>query len=71
MFRKLCLLLLSLWLVPQCLWAATEANPDFFQSIGKIYVVVTVIALIFIGLAGFLYRMDQRITNLEKTSLNE
>ncbi len=44
---------------------------DFFQSIGKIYVVVTVMAIIFLGLALYLFRMDKRISHLEKKSRNE
>jgi CcmD family protein len=32
---------------------------------GKIYVVVAVIAIIFLGLAGYLYRMDRKISALE------
>lgn len=33
---------------------------------GKIYVVVAVISLIFLGLAVFLYSIDRKITKLEK-----
>ena len=55
---------------PITLFAADE-NPDFYQSIGKIYVVVTVIALIFLGLAYYLYRMDTRITAIEKQKKHE
>ena len=32
---------------------------------GKIYVVVAVIAIIFVGLAGYLYLMDRKISALE------
>jgi len=39
---------------------------DLMRSNGKIYVVVTVIAVIFIGLMGYLYRIDQRVKKLEK-----
>ncbi len=46
--------------------AASQEGQDFYQSIGKMYVVVTVIALIFIGLAIYLYRMDKKVKNLEK-----
>ena len=47
-----------------------DEHPDFFQSIGKIYVVVTVISLVFLGLAVYLYRLDRRITELEKRGKN-
>lgn len=66
MIRKFCLLMLLFGCMPQLIWAATDTGPDFFQSIGKIYVVVAVISLIFVGLAFFLYRMDRRITHLEQ-----
>ena len=36
------------------------------RSDGKIYVVVAVISLIFLGLAFFLYSIDRKITRLEK-----
>ncbi|MBP3943168.1 CcmD family protein [Sphingobacteriaceae bacterium WQ 2009] len=36
------------------------------RSSGKIYVVVLVILVIFIGLAIFLFGLDRRITKLEK-----
>ena len=39
---------------------------DIMRSNGKIYVVVAVIALIFIGLMVYLYRIDQRVKKLEK-----
>ena len=39
---------------------------DFFSNIGKIYVVVGVIVLIFLGLVFFLYRIERRIERLEK-----
>ena len=66
MIRKFCILIWLFGLMPQEAWAAYEGSPDFFQSVGKIYVVVAVIALIFMGLALLLYRMDRRITNLEQ-----
>tara|TARA_Y100000385_G_scaffold147312_1_gene152890 strand:- start:581 stop:739 length:159 start_codon:yes stop_codon:yes gene_type:complete len=39
---------------------------DIMRSNGKIYVVVAVLAVIFIGLMGYLYRIDQRVKKLEK-----
>jgi CcmD family protein len=41
------------------------------QSVGKIYVVVAVIVMIFIGLIFYLFRMDRRITELEKQRHHE
>tara|TARA_B110000444_G_scaffold54692_1_gene50876 strand:- start:1893 stop:2051 length:159 start_codon:yes stop_codon:yes gene_type:complete len=39
---------------------------DIMRSNGKIYVVVAVIAIIFIGLMAYLYHIDQRVKKLEK-----
>jgi len=36
------------------------------RSSGKIYVVVAVIALIFIGIAVYLFNIDRRIRKIEK-----
>ncbi len=41
------------------------ANEDFMRSVGKIYVVVAVIVLAFLGIVFFLYRMDNKLTKLE------
>ena len=49
-------------LVPFKALAQTES---VMYSEGKIYVVVAVIAIIFLGLAGYLYRMDRKISALE------
>ena len=45
--------------------AATEPAPDFLRSIGKMYVVVAVIVVVFLGLAFYLWRLDRRLTDLE------
>lgn len=39
---------------------------DVMRSNGKIYVVVAVIAIIFIGLAIYLFQIDQRVKKLEE-----
>lgn len=39
---------------------------DVMRSNGKIYVVVAVLAMIFIGLMVYLFRIDQRVNKLEK-----
>lgn len=53
---------LLLALMPLQAMAETE---NLMYSEGKIYVVVAVIAIIFLGLAVYLYRMDRKITALE------
>ncbi len=42
-----------------------QSGGDFYSSIGKIYVVVTVIAIIFLVLAFYLFRIDRKISRLE------
>jgi hypothetical protein len=49
-------------LTPLSVFAQTE---NIMYSEGKIYVVIAVVAIIFIGLAAFLMGMDKRIKNLE------
>jgi len=44
---------------------------DFLRSTGKIYSVVAVIAIVFIGIAIFLYRLDYKLTKLENQIKNE
>ena len=46
-------------------------DPDFLRSTGKIYVVVGVLVLIFIGIAGYLIYLDRKISKLENATRNE
>jgi len=49
-------------------FADTNQSPemdDILRSSGKIYVVVLVIAIIFIGLAIFLFSIDRRLKKIE------
>tara|TARA_B100001093_G_scaffold130935_2_gene123499 strand:+ start:506 stop:712 length:207 start_codon:yes stop_codon:yes gene_type:complete len=39
---------------------------DFFYQNQKIYVVVAILVIIFLLLAGYLIRLDQKISKLEK-----
>ncbi|HEY5326319.1 MAG TPA: CcmD family protein [Mucilaginibacter sp.] len=39
---------------------------DVMRSSGKIYVVIAVIAIIFIGLAIYLFSIDRRLKKIEK-----
>ena len=40
-------------------------DTDFMRSLGKMYVVVAVIAAIFIGIVLFLIYLDRKLTKLE------
>lgn len=44
---------------------------DFLRSMGKIYSVVAVIAIVFLGIAYYLYRIDRKLTKLENQINNE
>ncbi len=50
---------------------AQASNGDFMQNIGKIYVVIAVILLIFIGISVYLIRMDKKVKKLENIIKNE
>ncbi len=52
------------------LLAALE-RVDFLNSIGKIYVVVIVIMVLFAGIVSFLFRLDQKISQLENQIKND
>lgn len=41
---------------------------DLFRSEGKIYVVLAVLGIVFVGLAAYLIWMDRRLSKLEKKS---
>lgn len=44
----------------------TVEMADALRSSGKIYVVVAIIAIVFIGLAIYLFAIDRRLKKLEK-----
>ncbi len=64
-----CLLILLCTCGPAlCLFAQggeAAVAPDFLRSIGKMYVVVAVIVVVFLGLALYLWRLDRRLTDIE------
>ena len=46
-------------------FGAFAQGESLMYSEGKIYVVIAVIALIFLGLAGYLVKLDRSISKLE------
>jgi CcmD family protein len=61
------LLLLMLAFVPVFAQQTNDVEmADVLRSSGKIYVVVTIIAVVFIGLAIYLFSIDRRLKKLEK-----
>ena len=51
---------------PLILSAQSEENNDFFRTIGKMNVVIAVIAIIFIGIIAFMVILDRKIKKLEE-----
>ncbi|NCU04440.1 MAG: CcmD family protein [Chitinophagaceae bacterium] len=69
LFPALFLLLANLVLVVAT--AAAQDKPemaDVMRSNGKIYVVVVVCLLILFGLIGYVFRIDRKLSKLEKQS---
>ena len=60
------LLLLILSTVGAFAQNAGAQMAETFRSSGKIYVVVAIIAIIFTGLAIYLFNMDRRLKKIEK-----
>lgn len=61
------LLVSGLMLISNTLFAQQEVEmADTMRSNGKIYVVVSILVVIFVGVVGFLFFMDRKITRLEK-----
>jgi uncharacterized YccA/Bax inhibitor family protein len=60
-----------IWLISFVNAFAQGTSPDFLRSTGKIYAVVVVIVLIFLGIVAFLWRLDNKLTKLENQINNE
>ncbi len=57
-------ILFLLIICPFTIWA--QSDTDFLRSTGKIYTVVAVIAILFLGIMYFIFRLDKKITEIEK-----
>ncbi len=44
----------------------TASDPDFMRSTGKIYVVIGVLAMTFLGIIAFLVLLERKIAKLER-----
>ncbi len=66
--KKLCITLSFLCAILQSFAQETQnvEMADALRSSGKIYVVVGVIAVIFLGIATYLFYMERRLSKLEK-----
>lgn len=63
---KMALALLALVALPFLSQAQAVEMADTMRSSGKIYIVVGVIAIIFIGIVVYLFTLDRRISKMEK-----
>lgn len=58
--------LLFSW-IPLLSFCQSNTSNDFFGNIGKIYVVVGVILILFAGIVAFLFFLERRIAALEQS----
>lgn len=63
--RKIVAAMLAL-LMPMAAFAQGVDMADTLRSEGKIYLVVGVITIIFIGIVVYLFTLDRRISKMEK-----
>lgn len=61
--------LIILMFIPFLLNAQPIEMADTMRSEGKIYVVVAILLVIFVGLIGYLVLLDRKITRIEKNYL--
>lgn len=59
-------LTLSLLFLSALIQANAQNNESLFRSSGKIFVVVGIIAIIFMMIVLYLFRLDKKISKLEK-----
>ena len=63
-FVLLCLILCNIFAFAQ--QSSNVEMADSMRSSGKIYVVIGVICIVFIGLAIYLFAIDRRLKKIEK-----
>lgn len=64
--RKVTGLVFLMLMTSQTLLLAQAENSDFFRSIGKIYAVVAVLVVVFIGIFAFLFYLERKINKMER-----
>ncbi len=63
--KKITNIILTLMISMPCIAQEVEMA-DTLRNEGKIYVVVTILLIILIGLLGYLVMIDRKVTRLEK-----
>ncbi len=60
----------SFFILPQWVFAQAESH-DFLRNTGKIYVVVGVVLILFLGIIIYLVRLERKIRKIENLLNNE
>jgi hypothetical protein len=63
--------ILSIIFLFLCGAAQAQEQADFLRSMGKMYVVVAVIVLVFFGLVIYLIRLDRKVSGIENEMKND
>lgn len=58
--------LTALLLLPVLAQAQDQGGNDFFSNIGKMYVTVAVIVILFLGIIAFLVYLERKVARLER-----
>ncbi|MGH1336127.1 MAG: CcmD family protein [Aureispira sp.] len=58
--------LAALLLLPVLVQAQDQGGNDFFSNIGKMYVTVAVIVILFLGIIAFLVYLERKVARLER-----
>jgi CcmD family protein len=66
MKKNIKILLGLLFIIQPSLFAQDAQMADTMRSEGKIYVVVAILLVIFLGLIAYLFYTERKISNLEK-----
>jgi len=70
-FRSIFLLGLFIFLAPFSIFASDVEMADVMRSNGKIYVVIGVLSIIFLGILIFLLLIERRLKALERATDTE
>ncbi|MCP4438929.1 MAG: CcmD family protein [Aureispira sp.] len=58
-------------LLPQLLMAQDAVKTDYMNNMGKIYVVVGVLTIIFVGIIFFLIYLERKVARLENQDFED
>lgn len=70
-YKSRIFLLIILFQVLSLPLALAGGNRDFMRETGKIYVVVAVLLVIFLGIVGYLIRLERKLINFERQIMDD